>query len=39
VFAKDSALLQGTVELLVLTRLSSGPMLGYGMVSRAVTSR
>ena len=30
-FAKDAALLQGTVELLVLKRLSSGPMHGYGI--------
>ena len=32
-FAKDSAVLQGTVELLVLKRLSSGPMHGYGIAS------
>jgi len=31
VFAKDAAVLQGTVELLVLKRLSSGPMHGYGI--------
>src|SRR5215467_12875493 len=30
VFAKDDAVLQGTVELLVLKRLSGGPMHGYG---------
>ena len=30
-FAKDAAVLQGTVELLVLKRLSSGPMHGYGI--------
>jgi len=30
-FAKDAALLQGTVELLVLKRLSGGPMHGYGI--------
>jgi len=31
VFAKDAAVLQGTVELLVLKRLSWGPMHGYGI--------
>jgi PadR family transcriptional regulator PadR len=30
-FAKESGLLQGTVELLVLKRLSGGPMHGYGI--------
>jgi PadR family transcriptional regulator, regulatory protein PadR len=30
-FANDSGLLQGTVELLVLKRLSWGPMHGYGI--------
>ena len=30
-FAKDAAVLQGTVELLVLKRLSWGPMHGYGI--------
>ena len=30
-FAKDSGLLQGTVELLVLKTLSWGPMHGYGI--------
>jgi transcriptional regulator len=33
VFAKDAGLLQGTVELLVLKRLSWGPMHGYGIAS------
>ncbi len=32
-FSKDAALLQGTVELLVLKRLSWGPMHGYGIAS------
>ena len=32
-FAKDAGLLQGTVELLVLKRLSWGPMHGYGIAS------
>ncbi len=32
-FAKDSGLLQGTVELLVLKTLSFGPMHGYGIAS------
>src|SRR3954467_8584546 len=32
-FAKDAAMLQGTIELLVLTRLSQGPMHGYGIAS------
>jgi len=31
--AKDSGLLQGTVELLVLKTLSWGPMHGYGIAS------
>ena len=30
-FDKDAAVLQGTVELLVLKRLSWGPMHGYGI--------
>jgi transcriptional regulator len=33
VFAKDSGLLQGTVELLVLKTLSWGPMHGYGIAN------
>jgi transcriptional regulator len=32
-FAKESGLLQGTVELLVLKTLSWGPMHGYGIAS------
>jgi len=32
-FANDSGLLQGTVELLVLKTLSWGPMHGYGIAS------
>lgn len=32
-FAKDAAVLQGTIELLVLKRLSQGPMHGYGIAS------
>lgn len=32
-FAKDSGLLQGTVELLVLKALSWGPIHGYGIAS------
>lgn len=32
-FDKDSGLLQGTVELLVLKTLSWGPMHGYGIAS------
>src|SRR6478735_3266997 len=32
-FARDAAALQGTVELLVLKRLSWGPMHGYGIAS------
>jgi hypothetical protein len=30
-FARDAAALRGTVELLVLKRLSWGPMRGYGI--------
>jgi PadR family transcriptional regulator len=33
VFSKESAVLQGTIELLVLTRLSQGPMHGYGIAT------
>ncbi len=32
-FAKTDAVLQGTIELLVLKRLSRGPMHGYGIAS------
>ncbi len=32
-FAKDSGLLQGTLELLVLKTLSWGPMHGYGIAN------
>jgi transcriptional regulator len=32
-FAKDSGLLQGTLELLILKTLSWGPMHGYGVAS------
>ena len=32
-FSKEAGLLQGTVELLVLKRLSWGPMHGYGIAS------
>src|SRR3954466_13726520 len=32
-FSKDAAVLQGTIELLVLKRLSHGPMHGYGIAS------
>ena len=32
-FSKDAAVLQGTIELLVLKRLSWGPMHGYGIAS------
>ena len=32
-FSKDAAVLQGTIELLVLKRLSQGPMHGYGIAS------
>lgn len=37
-FDKDSGLLQGTVELLVLKTLSWGPMHGYGIASWLETS-
>jgi PadR family transcriptional regulator PadR len=33
VFSKDAAVLQGTLELLVLKRLSQGTMHGYGIAS------
>jgi transcriptional regulator len=33
VFSKDAGLLQGTVELLVLKRLSWGKMHGYGIAA------
>jgi transcriptional regulator len=33
VFSKDAAVLQGTIELLILKRLSAGPMHGYGIAS------
>ena len=32
-FAKTDAVLQGTIELLVLKRLSRGPMHGFGIAS------
>jgi PadR family transcriptional regulator, regulatory protein PadR len=32
-FSKDAAVLQGTIELLVLKRLSQGAMHGYGIAS------
>ena len=32
-FSKEPAVLQGTIELLVLKRLSQGPMHGYGIAS------
>ena len=32
-FAKDSGLLQGTLEMLVLKTLTWGPMHGYGIAS------
>ena len=32
-FANDASVLQGTIELLVLKRLSQGPMHGYGIAS------
>ena len=32
-FDKNAAVLQGTIELLVLKRLSQGPMHGYGIAS------
>src|SRR3954447_17910036 len=31
--SKDAAVLQGTIELLILKRLSCGPMHGYGIAS------
>jgi transcriptional regulator len=33
VFSKDAAVLQGTIELLVLKRLSQGSMHGYGIAT------
>jgi PadR family transcriptional regulator PadR len=33
VFSKDAAALQGTIELLILKRLSQGPMHGYGIAT------
>jgi transcriptional regulator len=33
VFSKEAAVLQGTIELLVLKRLSQGPMHGYGIAT------
>lgn len=32
-FSKDAGVLQGTIELLILKRLSWGPMHGYGIAS------
>jgi PadR family transcriptional regulator PadR len=32
-FSRDAAVPQGTIELLVLKRLSQGPMHGYGIAS------
>ena len=32
-FSKEAAVLQGTIELLVLKRLSQGPMHGYGIAT------
>ena len=32
-FSKTDGVLQGTIELLVLKRLSNGPMHGYGIAS------
>jgi len=32
-FSKEASVLQGTIELLVLKRLSQGPMHGYGIAS------
>ncbi|MBI4521001.1 MAG: helix-turn-helix transcriptional regulator, partial [Gemmatimonadetes bacterium] len=32
-FSRESGLLQGTVELLILKALSWGPMHGYGIAS------
>ena len=37
-FTKDDSLLQGTVELLLLKRLSWGPMHGYGIARWIETS-
>ena len=37
-FSKDAAVLQGTIELLVLKRLSQGPMHGYGIASGIETA-
>jgi transcriptional regulator len=33
VFSKEASVLQGTIELLVLKRLSQGPMHGYGIAT------
>jgi PadR family transcriptional regulator PadR len=33
VFSKEAAVLQGTIELLILKRLSWGPMHGYGIAT------
>jgi hypothetical protein len=38
-FAKDSGLLQGTLELLVLKTLSWGPTHGYGIAFGANSQR
>ena len=32
-FSRDAAALQGTIELLILRRLSHGPMHGYGIAA------
>ena len=32
-FSRNDAVLQGTLELLILKRLSAGPMHGYGIAS------
>lgn len=32
-FSKEATVLQGTIELLVLKRLSQGPMHGYGIAT------
>ena len=32
-FSKEASVLQGTIELLVLKRLSQGPMHGYGIAT------
>ena len=37
-FSKRDAVLQGTLELLVLKRLSRGPMHGYGIASWVETA-